>query len=234
MSSVISCTMPACRYSARQRWLLWADTQPGAEQGGAQGCEDWDLTLRIAEKYAAGVVPRYLVDYREVPSGMSFGEADMAASFVYLQKGLRRRNPHLLPRLHRWAGGFIYLYLARKSHQAGRAKEARRYLRRAAWTDPAVIVAPPFFRILLGSRRRRTVLSTTLINPPVERIVKAARTPSLAVLLWSGFSWIERHRWHHLGSLYRLRKTPLHAGGNRGSGPTGARLRVHCRAAARV
>ena len=34
-----------------------------AEQGGAQGCEDWDLSLRIAESYSVRLVPEFLVEY---------------------------------------------------------------------------------------------------------------------------------------------------------------------------
>ena len=32
-----------------------------AEQGGAQGCEDWDLSLRIAEVFSVRVVPEFQV-----------------------------------------------------------------------------------------------------------------------------------------------------------------------------
>src|SRR5580700_1196209 len=35
------------------------------EQGGVQGCEDWDLALRIAELFPVQVVPEYLVAYRQ-------------------------------------------------------------------------------------------------------------------------------------------------------------------------
>ena len=37
-----------------------------AEQGGVQGCEDWDLTLRVAAKYLVDEVPDYLVGYRQI------------------------------------------------------------------------------------------------------------------------------------------------------------------------
>ena len=42
-----------------------------AEQGGVQGCEDWDLTLPVVSKYLVDEVPDYLVGYRQIASTMS-------------------------------------------------------------------------------------------------------------------------------------------------------------------
>ena len=35
------------------------------EQGGGQGCEDWDLSIRIAERWEVGLVDEVLVGYRQ-------------------------------------------------------------------------------------------------------------------------------------------------------------------------
>lgn len=168
-----------------------------AEQGGAQGCEDWDLTLRVAEEFEVGVVPQYLVSYRDVPSGMSSGGTGMAASFAYLQSGLRRRNPGLPQRLHLWAGGFFYLYLARKCHQGGRVRDALHYARLAVRIDPAVAIAPPFFRVLLGSGRR-WFWPRSAAAPGGRKPFTAARSGGLSPWLWRIFSRIEDQRWTRL------------------------------------
>src|SRR5439155_9406368 len=38
---------------------------------GSQGCEDWDLALRVAERYAVSVAPAVLVGYRRRTDSMS-------------------------------------------------------------------------------------------------------------------------------------------------------------------
>ena len=38
---------------------------------GAGGCEDWELVLRVAERYKAAVVPEILLGYRRRPGSMS-------------------------------------------------------------------------------------------------------------------------------------------------------------------
>ena len=59
-----------------------------AEQGGAQGCEDWDLYIRIAETFSIRLVPEFLVAYRRTDSSMSVDAESMAASFaVVMQSG---------------------------------------------------------------------------------------------------------------------------------------------------
>jgi glycosyltransferase involved in cell wall biosynthesis len=170
------------------------------EQGGWQGCEDWDLTLRVAEKYEVGVVPRYLVDYREVPSGMSCGGVGMARSFAHLIRGVRERRPGLPPHLLRWSSGFFYLYIARKCHQAGASAEAWHYLTLAGRTDPVVLLAPPFYRILLrkliGPRRappKALPPETSSAEFPPERGPGFATLA--AVWLWKVFARIEDKRW---------------------------------------
>jgi glycosyltransferase involved in cell wall biosynthesis len=41
------------------------------EQGGVEGCEDWDLSLRVAESFKVGCAGRTLVKYRQVPNCMT-------------------------------------------------------------------------------------------------------------------------------------------------------------------
>ncbi|HZP58789.1 MAG TPA: glycosyltransferase family A protein, partial [Opitutaceae bacterium] len=60
------------------------------EQGGVQGCEDWELCLRVANRYDVCVVPRVLVSYRIVQSGMSFNVRGMERSYLWLLGEARR------------------------------------------------------------------------------------------------------------------------------------------------
>ena len=61
-----------------------------AEQGGVQGCEDWDFTLRVAAKYLVDEVSDYLVGYRQISSTMSSDVLGMAKSYEFIMSELRR------------------------------------------------------------------------------------------------------------------------------------------------
>ena len=61
-------SVPLLRTAALEKVGLYLTR---AEQGGAQGCEDWDLYLRIAEKFRVRMVSEYLLEYRQNVSGMT-------------------------------------------------------------------------------------------------------------------------------------------------------------------
>jgi glycosyltransferase involved in cell wall biosynthesis len=170
-----------------------------AEQGGAQGCEDWELTVRVAERREVGVVREYLVGYREVIAGMSSGGKGMVGSYEHMITALRGRNPEIPARLLRWSAGYFHLYIARKCCQAGDPGSSLRALRLAVKSDPAVLSAPPFLRALAGSlwqtanlarneRKERTRVRRVLSS---AELLRASRVP----WSWWIFSRIEARRW---------------------------------------
>lgn len=87
------------------------------EQGGVQGCEDWDLSIRLAEKREIALVPEFLVGYRQTRGCMSAAIEGMTSSFRILQHRARERNRDIPPSLFRWAGGWFLGYLVSKSYQ---------------------------------------------------------------------------------------------------------------------
>ncbi|MBD2578575.1 glycosyltransferase family 2 protein [Oscillatoria sp. FACHB-1406] len=82
----------------------------------AQGCEDWDLYLRIAEKYRFCVVPEFTVGYRKIASSMSRDYQKMARSHRLMLQATRQNRPDIPLLLHRLSCSSFYLYLARQSH----------------------------------------------------------------------------------------------------------------------
>jgi len=58
-----SASVPLFRMAALRRVGGYATRE---EQGGVQGCEDWELCLRVASHYEVRVVPQYLVNYRRI------------------------------------------------------------------------------------------------------------------------------------------------------------------------
>lgn len=110
------------------------------EQGGVQGCEDWDLSIRVAEAWEIGVVPEVLVGYRQSASCMSLGAAAMAASFRVVMDRARQRNSDLPPALFRWAEGHFQSYLVSKSYSSCDYRSCLAAVARAVSCDPVMIL----------------------------------------------------------------------------------------------
>src|SRR6202007_437402 len=84
-------SVPLFRTSALEKVGLYLTRE---EQGG-QGCEDWDLALRVAENFDIRVVPEHLVGYRQRASAMSVNVRGMEASFAMVMRRARQRNGDL-------------------------------------------------------------------------------------------------------------------------------------------
>ncbi len=125
-----------------------------AEQQGAQGCEDWDLTLRVAQKYQVAAVPEYLSAYRQVSGTMTSNYLSMAQSYECSVARLRESHPTLSPQLMRWSAGHFYLYLINICYGAGQYRQCFHLIRRLVSIDPGMILCPTIYRILVvGSIR---------------------------------------------------------------------------------
>lgn len=73
------------------------------EQNGAQGCEDWDLHLRVSEQWEFAPAPEKLVGYRQLVTCMSAGGSGMTRSFSVVLERARERNPDLPAVLFHWS-----------------------------------------------------------------------------------------------------------------------------------
>jgi glycosyltransferase involved in cell wall biosynthesis len=104
-------SVPMFRTSALAEVGLYLNCE---EQEGAQGCEDWDLCIRVAEKYAIGLVRRPLVSYRQVEACMSLNIPWMSLSYEIAMRRARERNPGIPREVFRWSAGNFYSYLCSK------------------------------------------------------------------------------------------------------------------------
>jgi glycosyltransferase involved in cell wall biosynthesis len=102
---------------------------------GAQGCEDWDLYLRLAERYEFRVVPAFLVGYRKNVASMSANLKQMAKSHDLMLRSLQPQTP--LPRyLYRLSYSSFLMYLARQSSEQQQPREVLYWLRQMLQVDP--------------------------------------------------------------------------------------------------
>lgn len=92
---------------------------PNLRAQGAQGCEDRDLYLRIAEHYHYQVVPEFLMGYRKAIGTMSCNYQAMAKSHLLVLQNLKKRRPDIPAQYYRWSTGNFYMYLAIQARRSG-------------------------------------------------------------------------------------------------------------------
>lgn len=65
----------------------------GLRAAGAEGCEDWLLQCRVAERYRFAVVPEHLIGYRYLPNNMSSNQPRMLRSWMLAHDEMLARQP---------------------------------------------------------------------------------------------------------------------------------------------
>src|SRR4029077_14513105 len=102
-----------------------------------QGCEDWDIYIRIAQAFSIRLVPEFLVAYRKTGSSMSVNAESMAASFTVVMQRARQRNPDLPAATFRCAAGNFYKCLANTCERWAHNSWNFHYLTKAVCADPS-------------------------------------------------------------------------------------------------
>jgi len=149
-------SVPLFRRSALNETGLY-DEQMRAQD--AQGCEDWDICLRCAEKFEYRVVQEYLVGYRCYSESMSYNHAAMGRSYEMVMRKVQERHPEIQPRVYRWSKSIFYLYLTHKSNVCGDLRNSLRWLLGALREDKAVLLLPWVVRCLATRTVRFTLAS---------------------------------------------------------------------------
>ena len=142
------------------------------KENNAQGCEDWDLYLRIAERYQFQVVTEFLVGYRQTTSSMSCNCTAMARSYSLMMASVQQRNPALPAQLIYLAKVKYYLYLVDQSIRCGAHGSTLLWLCKVIKLDTSLLLNYSVYKRLIIS-------SLKLIFQPVT------------TLFWSNhYSWI--------------------------------------------
>jgi glycosyltransferase involved in cell wall biosynthesis len=115
----------------------------------AQGCEDWDLYIRLAEHYKFAVVPEFLIGYRKVSSGMSKDFNQMARSQQIMLKKVQNRHPKISSFFYRLSLSSFYLYLSHECDGCENAQASLFWLWQAFKIDAIVFLGRPEATILL-------------------------------------------------------------------------------------
>ncbi len=142
----------------------------------AGGCEDWELALRVAERYEVAVVKELLVGYRRRSGSMSTACKTMARSQHRVMESMRTLRPDIEPSVFRRSTYQFNLYLSGLSFWGGNLTEAVRWgLRSGVWLP--LRVAPHVAFMLLNQRRRKG--DRQRMMPGIELDEKAIPPPFL-------------------------------------------------------
>ncbi len=91
---------------------------PELKQQNAQGCEDWELYLKIAESYQIKVVKNFLVGYRKLPGSMSRNYETMARSHALVMDKVQPNHPEIPNFFFCLSKSNLSIYFAHQSYFA--------------------------------------------------------------------------------------------------------------------
>lgn len=146
---------------------------PELRAQNAQGCEDRDLYLRIAEHYHFRVVPEFLMGYRKAVGTMSCNYRAMAKSHLLVLDDVKKRRPDIPEPFYRWSTGNFYMYLATQGRRSGHHASTLFCLFKAVMTDPAHLLQPQPYLMALKS-------AFNLIAYPITSLLWSDRRAWLA------------------------------------------------------
>jgi glycosyltransferase involved in cell wall biosynthesis len=138
----------------------------------AQGLEDWELGLRIAQHYEFRTVPEILIGYRQVIQSMSNDWQQMERSYHLVMDVAKKIYPEVSEDLYRWSLGNMYYYLAGKCQQVGAHRDSLLWLIKACKVDSVLLSLPEIRRMLF----QQSIYS--LVQP-------------VASLFWTHQSWMQ-------------------------------------------
>lgn len=150
---------------------------PGFQALGTPGCEDWDLSLRIAEHYRLSLVPEHLAGYRRVRGSMSGDFATMVRSHELMLQRLRQRRPDVPDILQRWSRGQLYGYIAMTGARTGDYRGAVSWFTKGLRSKQVSYLSPWVFELMLSK------MPTVVSRPSMKLVRRRARRRSDVALL---------------------------------------------------
>lgn len=133
----------------------------------AQGCEDWELYLRIAERYKFDVVPEFLVSYRQQSAAMSRNDTSMLQSYTLVMEQWQAKHPELLPQLFGWSQSLFYQHIAFMQAQSGKTLQGFYYLSQAVQQDRMMLLNKIVGWIILHLLRGAILQLFSFVLPPI-------------------------------------------------------------------
>jgi glycosyltransferase involved in cell wall biosynthesis len=114
-----------------------------------QGCEDWDIYLRIAEHYEFRVVPEFLVGYRQVTGSMSRSYMVMANGYEMMMAESQTKHPEVSQYIYNLSASLFYVYLSLKSYSCHDYWQTIIWIIKAIKLDPRRLIGLYLYKLLI-------------------------------------------------------------------------------------
>ncbi|SEE13503.1 Glycosyltransferase involved in cell wall bisynthesis [Rhizobiales bacterium GAS188] len=123
-------------------------------EADAQGCEDWLLYLKLAERSLFALAPAVLVGYRQTAGAMSRNVPRMRRSYSRVMRAARDAHPELPNILFRWSRAEFDFYCAQLCWSTRDHSLAAFYGLRALGREPSLFHRVSAKNLLLEATRR--------------------------------------------------------------------------------
>jgi glycosyltransferase involved in cell wall biosynthesis len=137
----------------------------------AQGCEDLQLYVQLAERYHFALVPLFLVGYRSSPENMSSDPRRISRSEAIVLEQAQRRHPELPARLFRLAIARAEFRAAQRHLRRGMLIAGLIFILKAVGRDPVAMA----YRLAEKARglpsRGEQEPALNAKSEPIERIL---------------------------------------------------------------
>ena len=134
----------------------------------AQGCEDWQLYLRLAQRCDFALEPAFLVGYRQAPGAMSRNIGRMRKSYRLVMAEVCGSSPDLPAKVHRWSQAAFDFYTASLLTQLSPERRFF-FLTRGIFRDPAWLLRrstrEKFRHWISGGLRQKEVAAVLGLSP---------------------------------------------------------------------
>jgi len=114
-----------------------------------RAAEDWDMYLRIAERYEFQVVPKFHVGYTKVLSSMSANYKNQEGCMARVVNSFEKTHPNIPKALFRLSRSRTSFYLAGRSNDSGRYVASLWFLLRGLMLDPVRIISSEYHLAIL-------------------------------------------------------------------------------------
>ena len=132
---------------------------PSLRARKAQGCEDWQFYLRLAERARFALEPAFLVGYRQSPNAMSRQLATMRRSYNLVMREVSDRRPRPPSAFLRWSRAEFGLY------EADLLLESGDRLRALGSVTLATLLAPTVVGLASYKHRLRRIFAPPALSP---------------------------------------------------------------------
>lgn len=119
------------------------------KEHNAQGCEDWDIYLRIAEHYQFRVVPEFLIGYRQISQSMSRNCRSMVKSYNLMMADARQRRPEIPSYIYNWSASNFCIFLLDRSIACGDFSSSLAWICKGIKLDYALLLQGNMYRYFI-------------------------------------------------------------------------------------